>query len=206
MGACEMLFASGAIAAKKFGLRCWALALARLLCAGAGRVRRGREAGLSGRCAQAFGATRAVLPALGLAFFSTVGGTPISLAGPSAPPATSFGTALGATVSGLRTRGMKGLLATLEQAMSLPRLTCALTGPGLAASLMWAQGSCELPTAKSRTRRLLAPLRGAFLDHDTPGCRVPIQPTPIKTRFQARRPGTTWLQPTDNSLKPTSLE
>src|SRR5208283_4575720 len=41
-----------------------------------------------------------------------------------------------------------------------------LTGPRLAASLMWAQGSCELSTAKPRTRRSLAPLRGVFLDHD----------------------------------------
>ena len=127
-------------------------------------------------------------------------------AGPSSPPATSFGTALGATVSGLRMCGVKGLLATLEQTMSLPRLTCPLTGPGLAASLTWAQGSCELPTAKSRTRRLLPPLRGAFLDHDTPRCRFPIQPTPIRTRFQARRLGATWLEPTDNNLVPTSLE
>ena len=160
MGACEMLFASGAIAAKKFGLRCWALALARLLCAGAGPVRRWRGAGLGG---QAFGATRPVLPALGLTFFSTVGGTPIALAGSSSPPAPSFGAALGATIPGLGICGVVGFLATLEQTVSLPRPTCPLTATSLVASLMWAQGSCELPTAKPRTRRSMPPPRGALL-------------------------------------------
>jgi hypothetical protein len=186
-----MLFTSGTIAAKKSRFRCWALALARLHHTFGHRVRRRRETGLGCRCLQAFGAPTPVLPILGLAFFSTVGSTPIPLASPSSPPATSFGTALGATISGLRMCGMKGLLATLEQTMALPRLTCPLTGPGPAASLTWAQGSCELPTAKPRTRRSLPPLRGALLDHDNPCCRFPIQPTTIKTPFQARRLGTT---------------
>ena len=49
-------------------------------------------------------------------------------------------------------RGTEGFLAALEQTQPLPRLTCPLTGSRLAASLMWAQGSCELPTAKPRMR------------------------------------------------------
>ena len=60
--------------------------------------------------------------------------------------------------------------------------------------------------AKPRTRSFLPPLRGAFLDHDTPRCHFPIQPTPIKSRFQARCRGTTWQEPTDNSLVPTSFQ
>ena len=199
MRACKIHLAPRTIAAKKFGFRCWALALARLQRTFARRAWRRRKTCLSCRCAQTFGATRPVLPVLGLAFLSTVGGPPISLAFPSSPPAASFGTALGATVSGLGMCGVKRPFATLEQTMSLPRLTCPLTGTSLVASLTWAQGSCELPAAKPRTRRSLPPLRGAFLDHDSPRCRLPIQPTPIKTRFQARL-GTTWLQPTDNSL------
>ena len=169
MGTCEMLFASGTIATEKFGFRGWALALARLLGTVAGRLRRRGRTGLGRRCTPTIGATNPVLSVLLLAFFSTIGGPPISLARPSSPPAASCGTALGATVSGLRVCGMKGLLATLEQTMPLPRLTSTsspLTGSSFAASLMWAQGSCELPTAKPRTRRSLAPLRGAFLDQD----------------------------------------
>ena len=174
--ASEMLFASGTIAAKKSGFRCWALALARLHRTLARRVRRRRETGLGCRCPQAFDATRPVLTVLGLAFFSTVGGPPILLAGPSSPPAPSFGAALGATVAGLGVCGVKGFLAALEQTVSLPRLTCPLTGTSLVASLMWAQGSCELPTAKPRTRRSLPPLRGALLDHD-PLSVVPCHPS-----------------------------
>ena len=166
MGACEMLFAPRAIAAKKFRFRVWALALARLLCAGAGPVRRWRGAGLGG---QAFGATRPVLPALGLTFFSTVGGTPIALAGSSSPPALGCSAAFGTTVSSLGRSGTKGFLAALEQTEPLPGPTCPLTGSWLAASLMWAQGSCELPTAKPRTRRLSlrseAPCLSTFTPH-----------------------------------------
>ncbi len=168
MGAGEMLFAPGTSAAKKFGFRCWALALARLHRTFGRRVRRRRSAGLGCRCPQAFGATRPVLTVLGLAFFSTVDSPSILLAGPSSPPASSLGAALRATISGLGICGLKGILAALEQTAPLPGLTCPLTGTSLVASLMWAQGSCELPTAKPRTRRSLAPLRGAFLDHDLP--------------------------------------
>ncbi len=132
---------------------------------------------------------------LSLAFFPTVGGSPILPAGTPASPATSGRAALRATVPGLGIGGTKVLLASLEEAGSLPRPTCPLTGPSLAACLMWAQGSCELPTAKPRTRRLLPPLRGAFLDHDPPiGRSLPSKFTTISPAVQA-----TWVgyQPTE---------
>ena len=128
-------------------------------------------------------------------------------AGSPASPATSGRAALGATVPGLGMGGTKVLLASLEQTRSLPRPTCPLTGPSLAASLMWAQGSCELPTAKPRTRRSLPPLRGAFLDHDLPiGRPLPSKSTTISPRVQATRVGTSQLKPTNYSLVPGSLE
>ena len=207
VGACEMLFAPGTIAAKNFGFRCWALALARLLRTLGRRVRRRRIAGLGCRCPQAFSPTRPVLAVLSLAFCPTVGSPPIPLAGPSSPPESSLGAALRATVSGLGMCGVKGFLAALEQTVSLPRLTCPLTGISLVASLMWAQGSCELPTAKSRTRSFLPPLRGAFLDHDPPiGRPLPSKYTTTNPRVQATRVGTRPLKPTGYRLVPHSLE
>jgi hypothetical protein len=164
--ACKMHFAPGTIATKKSGIRCWALALAQLHSTLARRLRRRRKACLGCRCPLAFGATRPVLTVLGLAFFSTVGGPPILLTGTSSPPATSFGAALGTTVPGLGMFGVKGFLAILEQAVALPRLTSTsspLNGSSSAASLMWDQGSCELPTAKPRTRRSFAPLPQTIL-------------------------------------------
>ena len=202
-----MLFAPGTIAAKKFGSRCWALALARLHRTLGRRVRRRRETGLGCRCPQAFGATRPVLTVLGLAFCLAVGSPPILLAGPSSPPAPSLGAALRATVSSLGMCGFKGFLAALEQTVSSPGLTCPLTGTSLVASLMWAQGSCELPTAKPRTRRSLPPLRGALLNHDPPiGRPLPSKFTTIIPRVQATRVGTRPLKPTGYRLVSHSLE
>jgi len=72
---------------------------------------------------------------------------------------------------------------------------------------MWAQGSCELPTAKPRKRRSLPPLRGAFLNHDLPiGRPLPSKSTTISPRVQATRVGTSQLKPTNYSLVPGSLE
>ena len=72
---------------------------------------------------------------------------------------------------------------------------------------MWAQGSCELPTAKPRTRSFLPPLRGAFLDHDPPiGRSLPSKFTTISPGVQATRVG---YQPTEThrlQLGPQSLE
>ena len=144
---------------------------------------------------------------LSLAFFPTVGGSPILPAGTPASPATSGRAALRATVPGLGMGGTKVLLASLEETWSLPRPTCPLTGPSLAACLMWAQGSCELPTAKPRTRSFLPPLRGAFLDHALLLVAPPIQ----VYDHQPRRPSHTgavpahW-NPADYRLVPQSLE
>ena len=115
----------------------------------------GAASGLSSNSLRslALSAPRPILPVLGLAFLSTVDGLTIPLAGSSSPPASGCGLALGAAVSSLGTCGKKVFLAALEQTQPLPRLTCCpLTGSRLTASLMWAQGSCELPTAKPRTR------------------------------------------------------
>ena len=56
---------------------------------------------------------------------------------------------------------MKGLLTSLEKTPSLTRPTSPLTGPRFAASWCWAQGSCELPTAKPR-------MRSPYLRSETP--------------------------------------
>jgi hypothetical protein len=168
----EVHFAPGTIAAKKSGFRVWALALARPDIRRALRVRRPLQAVPNSFCSLTLGAPGPILSVLGLAFLSTVDGLPIALAGSSSPPASGFEPALRATVSSLGTCGTKRFLAVLEQAQPLPRLACPLTGTGLAASLMWAQGRCELPTAKPRTRRLLAPLRGALLT-DPILCSIP---------------------------------
>jgi len=186
----EVDFAPRPVAARKIRICRWALALARRHRTLGRRDWRRRAACLGCRCPQALGATRPILPVLRLAFFPTVGGLPILSAGTPASPATSSRAALRATVSGLGTGGMKVFLASLEQAWPLPRPTCPLTGPNLAASWMWAQGSCELPTAKPRTRSFLPPLRGAFLDHATPcGNFPPSQFTIIRRRVPATHAG-----------------
>jgi len=110
----EIDFAPRTVAPRKIGTCRWALALARRYHTLARRIGRRGEARLSGRCPQAFGATRPVLPALSLAFFPTVAGLPILSAGTPASPATSGGAALRATVSGLGMGGTKILLASLE--------------------------------------------------------------------------------------------
>ena len=154
MRAWEMLFTSGTIAAKKSGFRGWALALARLDIRCTLRARRRLKAGLSCLCSLAFSAPGPVVPVLRPAFLSTVDGLPILLAGSSSPPALGCSPALGTAVSSLGTCWTKRFLAALEQTQPLPRLSCPLTDARLAASLMWAQGSCELPTAKPRMRSL----------------------------------------------------
>ncbi len=128
--------------------------------AGVGRLGLGRTPPL--------GAATAVPPALGLAFLLAVGGLPVLPAGPSSPPPPCRRAALGATVPGLGMGRPKGLLAPLEQTPPLSRPTSPLTGPRFAASWSWAQGSCELPTAKPRTRSPLPPPRGAFSDPLSP--------------------------------------
>ena len=203
--ACEVLFAPRTIAAKKIGIRRWALALALPRRAFARRVLCGVERRLGFGCPSAFGAARSVPPALSLAFSPTVGGSPILLAGTSSPPASSLGAALRATVSGLGMCVAEGLLTSLEETPSLPRPTCPLTGPGLAASLTWAQGSCELPTAKPRTRRTMPPLRGALLAYSLRTQSL-IQTTIARVGFQATRLDANQLQTSDSSLLRTWLQ
>jgi hypothetical protein len=151
-----MRFATGTIAARKCGFVGWALTLASRRRTGARRVRRRRERLLSlrlgGRRLTLLGAATAIPSALGLTLFPTMGSLAILPAGVSSPPSPGCGPALGATVSGLRVGGLKGFLAPLEQTTSLSRPTSPLTGPRIAASWMWAQGSGELPTAKPRMR------------------------------------------------------
>jgi hypothetical protein len=173
-------FAPWTVAPRKIRIRRWALALPLRHCTWARGVRRGRSRYFCCRRLLPLLTPRPVPLTLSLAFFPTVGGSPILSAGTPASPATSGRAALRTTVPGLGMGGAKVLLASLEEAWSLPRPTCPLTGPSLTACLMWAQGSCELPTAKPRTRSFLPPLRGAFLDHDPPiGRSLPSKFTTI---------------------------
>ena len=201
MRAWEMLFAPGTIAAKKSGFRGRALALARVDIRHTPQVRRRLQVAPNLLHLLAFSASGPILAVLGLAFLSTVDGLPIPLAGSSSPPASRFGLALGAAVSSLGTSGMKRFLAAFEQTQPLPRLTYPLTGSRLTASLMWAQGSCELPTAKPRMRRLSAPLRGALLAY--PRTRPPFQTTIAQAGFQATRLDTNQLPPLITASWPT---
>ena len=190
-GTHKPLFAARTLAAKKFEFACWALTLADLRRTHAGRFRYRRELYLGLGGLPAFRAATSIPLALILPFLPPIRSLAILPAGPSLPPSPSRGLALGATVSGLGVGGTKGLLAAFEQTRSLPRPTSPLTGTRNAASWWWAQGSCELPTAKPRTRspdlRSEAPslinsaLRGVRHSHlkaDPPG-------------FQANPPGTT---------------
>jgi hypothetical protein len=151
-GECKPLFASRTLAAKKFAITRWALALAGLRRAGVGGFRRGREhfLGLSGL--PTFGAATSIPLALSLPFLPPIRGLSILPVGASSPPSPSGGPAFGTAISGLGVGGMKGLLTSLEKTPSLTRPTSPLTGPRFAASWCWAQGSCELPTAKPRMR------------------------------------------------------
>jgi hypothetical protein len=173
MRAREVLFAPGTIAAKKSGVRGWALALARPDTRCARRVRRRLQAVPNSLCSLALSAPGPILPVLGLAFLSTVDGLPIPLAGPSLPPASGLGPALRAAVSSLGTCGTKGLLTVFEQTQPLPRLTCPLTGSRLAASLVWASDA-EIFASAPRRPTCLPP--------------VPNLPSSLRSRGLASKP------------------
>lgn len=154
-GAREVLVAPRAVARKTWEIFCWALTLAvtrHVLTGRLGVIGWGR---IVFRLA-ALGTPTPIALALGLSLGAAVGGLTIPLAGSLFPPEPSCGSARGATVSGLGVGGSKERLASLEQTTSLAGLMSPLTGPRIAASWIWAQGSCELPTAKPRTR---SPLR-----------------------------------------------
>ncbi len=148
----EGLFAAGTVAARKSGIVRGALTLARRRRTAARRIRHRGVGGPGFGRTPALGAATSVPPALGLAFLLAVGGPPVLPAGLPSPPPTGRRAALGATVPGLGVARSEGLLAPLEQTPSLSRPTSPLTGPTFAASWIRAQGSCELPTAKPRTR------------------------------------------------------
>jgi hypothetical protein len=148
----EVLFTPWTVAAKKSGIVGWALTLARRDLAPPRRIRPWGVGGL-GLCRTApLGAATPVPPALGAACLLAVGCPPILSAGLPPPPPPRRRAALGTTVPGLGMGGSEGLLAPLEQTPPLSRPTRPLTGSRWVANLKWAQGSCELPTAKPRTR------------------------------------------------------
>ena len=147
-----MLFTPRTSAAKKSGIVRWALTLARRIRASARTVRPRGIGPLSLSRTPALRAATPITPALVPALLLTVARPTILLAGPPLPPPTRRRAALGTTVSSLRMGRSEELLASLEQTPPLSRPTNPLTARGLAASLKWAQGSGELPTAKPRTR------------------------------------------------------
>jgi hypothetical protein len=151
-GGSEVVFAPRTGAAKKSGFVRWALTLAPLRRTLACGVRRHRVGCLGLGLTPALGASTPVPPALGAAFLLAVGGPPVLPAGLPSPPPPGRGATLRATIPGLGVGWSEELLAPLEQTAPLSRPTGPLTGAGLAASLVWAQGSCELPAAKPRVR------------------------------------------------------
>jgi hypothetical protein len=152
-----VVLAPGTIAPEKSGFVGCALALAGgcRVCARGVRPRGNGRLGLSHT--PLLGAATAIPPALVAAFLLAVGRLSVLPAGPSPPPPPCRRAALGATIAGLGMCRPEGFLAPLEQTPSLSGPTSPLTGSRCAASLGWAQGSGELPTAKPRVRSLLHP-------------------------------------------------
>jgi len=151
-GAYKPLVAAWTFAPEKLTVPCWALALAGLCRTGVGGFWRDRKRLLGLSSLPAFGAATSIPLALSLPFLSPVRGLSILPAGAASPPSPSRGSALGTAISGLGPGGMKRLLTSLEKTPSLTRPTSPLTRARFAASWCWAQGSCELPTAKPRMR------------------------------------------------------
>jgi hypothetical protein len=162
--ASEGLFASRAIAAKNFGIVRWALTLAPSVVAPARRIRPLGRRGLGPGGPPALGAATAVSPALGLAVHAALGGPAVLPAGPPPPPSAGGGAALGATVSGLGMGGSEGLLASLEETASPSGPSSPLTGPVLAANVVWAQGSANFRRPGLGRGVPYTPPRGALID------------------------------------------
>ena len=99
------------------------------------------------------------------------------------------------------------LLASFEETESLPRPASPLTGSRLWASWSWAQGSCELPTAKPRTRspsysaprRLIKSKRPSW-----PRLHLRIRPHAGKAKPPASSTG--WLKPIACKVVPKWLK
>jgi hypothetical protein len=172
---CEASARSGrhspAAGRKKRAIGGWALALARRLRRGAGGLRWGGERILGGGPAM-FGTARTIPAGLSLPFLPAMGSLPIVPTGAAASPSPSRGPALATAIARLGMGGMKRLLASLEKTPSLPRPTSPLTGRRFAASWCWAQGGCELPTAKPR-------MRSPYLRSEAPS---PINSAPVRVR------------------------
>ncbi len=151
-GAYKPLLATWTFAAEKFQIPCWALALADLCRTGVGGFWRDRKRWLGLSSLPTFRAATSIPLALSLSFLPAIRGLSILPAGATSPPSPSPGPASWTAISGLGMGGMKRLLTSLEQTRSLTRPSSPLTGARNAASWWWAQGSCELPTAKPRMR------------------------------------------------------
>jgi hypothetical protein len=136
---------------------------------GRGIGRRGVCRFLVGRVLGTLGAATAIPPRLGLAVLATVGRLSVTLPRASSSPQAGGGLAFRAAIPRLRMGWPKGFFTPFQETLSLARPRSPLTGPSRAASWRWAQGSCELPTAKPRTWSSLlrseAPLfrRSAFV-------------------------------------------
>ena len=148
----EVFFTPGTVAEKKSGFFGCTLTLAPLHRALAGDIRHHGMVSLGFSLASALGAATSVPAALVPAFLLAIGRCAVLPAGSPLPPPACRRTALRAAVSRLGVGGPEELLAPLEQTLPLSRPTSPLTEPRWAASLEWAQGSYELPTAKPRVR------------------------------------------------------
>jgi hypothetical protein len=158
-----MLVAPRSIAAKNLGIGRWALTLAPSVVAPARRIRSLGRRGLGPCSPPALGAATAVPPALGLTVHAALGGPAVLPAGPPAPPSAGGGAALGATVSSLGVGGSEALLASLEETASPSGPASPLTGPVLAANVVWAQGSANFRRPGLGRGVPYTPPRGAFM-------------------------------------------
>ena len=147
-----MLFTPRPIAARKTGIVGWALALAGgcRVVARAVRPRGNSRLGLSHT--PSLGAATPISPALVAAFLLAVGRPPVLPVGSPLPPSPCRRAAFGTAVPSLRMSRSEGLLTPLEQTPPLSGPTRPLTGSQRMASVEWAQGSGELPTARPRAR------------------------------------------------------
>jgi hypothetical protein len=179
-----VVFAPGPVAGEKSGFVGCALALAghghRIGPWGVGRLSPGRTPLL--------GAATAVPPALVPAFLLAVGGVPVLPRGTSSPPPPCRRAAFGATVTGLGVGRPEWLLAPLEQTPPLSGPTSPLTNSRPAASVEWAQGSGELPTARPRVRSPLHSAPRRLVSSDRPSWPIPsLYPTADPPAIQQAR-------------------
>jgi len=183
---CERLVAARPVAAEKSTIVGWALTLAFRFDMLARDVQPRAVSRVPFGRSPTLGAATPVPPALVPALFLTGGCPSVLLAGPPSPPTTGRRTALGATIPDLGTGWPEERLAPFEQTTSLPRPTRPLTATRRATSLWWAQGSCELPTAKPRVRSPLCSAPRRLRSIVWPSWRIPcLYLTAGRSSFQA---------------------